>query len=1426
MTAPVTTIDVFAPRNDQPKLYPELDSGNALMAQGEAAFYNLIAEQLEPAFGHELPQMEIRCKNLSVVADVSVIERKSRTSHAELPSIYNSIKHMLQKLTASRHVTKRLVLDRVDAVFEPGTITLLLGQPGSGKTSLMKVLSGQFPIENNITLEGDVLYNGRAMNELLPKLPQLVAYVPQTDEHFPALSVEETLEFAHACCKEEVVAERGQSLLSHGTPEQNEAALCVAESLFKNYPDVIVQQLGLQSCRDTVIGNALKCGVSGGERRRGSIGEMEFGMKYAMFMDEISTGLDSAATFDIVSTQRDIAKKLHKTVVMALLQPTPEVFGLFDNVLLLNDGQVMYHGPRDNVLPYFESLGFVCPPDRDVADYLLDLGTDEQYQYETSKKSSNHASFLIQAPRFPSEFADRFRQSILHQDIDQALDAPWSRERVRDAKQHFDTMSEFRQSFWSGTLTLMRRQMVLAVRNTAFMRARALMIVIMGYIYGSTFASFDPTNAQVTLGVLFQTTVFLAMGQASQTPVFIAARDIYYKHRRANFYRTSSFAIACLAALVPLAIVECLVFSCFAYIMCSFVGEVSNFLFFLLCMVLTNLALCAWFFALTAMAPSFHIAKPCSILSMAIYVVFAGFIVPHSRIPDCLAWLYWINPLAWSLRAVAVNQYRSPELDVCEYAGGDYCAKYNMTMGEYSLSLYDIPSGKGWQWAGVFFLLFTIAFFAAVGSCVLEYKRYDVPAETNVLVWSSDDDEKSSKLDDTSEEQEQSDDQDETTNYVMVTTPRADSNSQSYRDSQADTVTIDMNREHDGFVPVTLAFVDLWYSVPSPRHKHESIDLLKGVTGYALPGTMTALMGSSGAGKTTLMDVVAGRKTGGTIRGDVLLNGYPATQLAIRRCTGYCEQQDIHSEGATIREALTFSAFLRQDSRVSEQAKLASVEECLDLLDLRAIADKIIRGRSQEQMKHLTIGVELAAQPSVLFLDEPTSGLDAHSAKAIMNGVRKVASNSRTVVCTIHQPSSDVFFLFDSLLLLKCGGEMVFFGDLDNVQPDERMCGHLVDYFEAIPEVSPLPLGQNLATWMLECIGAGVAGAGEKVITDAAADVDFVQHFRDSMEHQVLLAHLAESSVTTPAPDSLPELVFQHKRAATPWMQLRMIMQQFQSIYWRTPSYNLTRCWLALILAIIFGLVLINVDYTTYQGLNSAVGIIFMTTLYQGYVMYVACLPFTLRERAVYYRERDAQTYNTLWYFLGITFVEIPYVFGSSLLFTIVFFPLLGIWSFSTAVLYWLNISLSVLMQTFLGQLLVYLLSSGEVVAVVGVLINAIFLLFAGFNPPATAIPDRYRWLYDVTPQRYSLSILVSLVFGNCPEGPVYDGVTKGYTNVRSELACQPYGMHRRQWVTRRSSTTLTTPSTSNTATCGPTFATSWSSSRSFGYWRYWRCAT
>ncbi|ETK80472.1 hypothetical protein L915_13848, partial [Phytophthora nicotianae] len=349
-------------------------SAKALLANGVQVFNDHLASKIQAGLGRPLPQMEVRVKNLSVSADVVVGQHEDGR---ELPTLTHTIKTAALKLSSSKHVVHKTIVRNFSGVFEPGTITLVLGQPSSGKSSLMKVLSGRFPQEKRVTVEGEITYNGVQQHELGSRLPQFVSYVDQHDVHFPTLTVKETLEFAHAFTGGELLR-RGEELLTKGSVDENLEALKTVQTLFQHYPDIVIEQLGLQNCQNTIIGNGMLRGVSGGERKRVTTGEMEFGMKYMTLMDEISTGLDSATAFDIITTQRSIAKTLGKTVVISLLQPSPEIFELFDNVLILNAGEVMYHGPRDQALPYFESLGFHCPPHRDTADFLLDLGTNQQ----------------------------------------------------------------------------------------------------------------------------------------------------------------------------------------------------------------------------------------------------------------------------------------------------------------------------------------------------------------------------------------------------------------------------------------------------------------------------------------------------------------------------------------------------------------------------------------------------------------------------------------------------------------------------------------------------------------------------------------------------------------------------------------------------------------------------------------------------------------------------------------------------------------------------------------------------------------------------------------------------------------------------------------------------------------------------------------
>lgn len=261
-------------------------------------------------------------------------------------------------------------------------------------------------------------------------------------------------------------------------------------------------------------------------------------------------------------------------------------------------------------------------------------------------------------------------------------------------------------------------------------------------------------------------------------------------------------------------------------------------------------------------------------------------------------------------------------------------------------------------------------------------------------------------------------------------------------------------------------------------------------------------MGASGAGKTTLLDVIGGRKNSGKMEGEILINGHPKDQKTFSRITGYVEQMDIAYAYSTVREALDFSASLRLPSEVTADRRAAWVNEVMSILELDDIADRKIGevgaadGLSPGQRKRLTIGVELVANPPILFLDEPTSGLDSRAAAVVARVIRRIADRGRTVITTIHQPAAEIVFTFDSLLLLQRGGWMVFFG------PIGRRARDFVRYFEGIPGVPRCPPAMNPTAWALDQLGgtdssgihgeaaAAAAHRGEGGAEDAPASPD------------------------------------------------------------------------------------------------------------------------------------------------------------------------------------------------------------------------------------------------------------------------------------------------------------------------------------------------
>jgi ATP-binding cassette, subfamily G (WHITE), member 2, PDR len=170
----------------------------------------------------------------------------------------------------------------------------------------------------------------------------------------------------------------------------------------------------------------------------------------------------------------------------------------------------------------------------------------------------------------------------------------------------------------------------------------------------------------------------------------------------------------------------------------------------------------------------------------------------------------------------------------------------------------------------------------------------------------------------------------------------------------------------------------------------------------------------------------------GVVSGDTLIDGVP-TDASFQSRVGYVQQQDLHLQTMTVREALRFSAVLRQSSSTPRHERVRYVDEVISMLDMQEFADAVIgvpgEGLNVEQRKRLTIGIELAARPQLLvFLDEPTSGLDSQTSWAICDLIEKLTISGQAVLCTIHQPSAMLFQRFDRLLLLAPGGKTVYFG--------------------------------------------------------------------------------------------------------------------------------------------------------------------------------------------------------------------------------------------------------------------------------------------------------------------------------------------------------------------------------------------------------------
>ncbi|PIA17582.1 hypothetical protein COEREDRAFT_23594, partial [Coemansia reversa NRRL 1564] len=258
----------------------------------------------------------------------------------------------------------------------------------------------------------------------------------------------------------------------------------------------------------------------------------------------------------------------------------------------------------------------------------------------------------------------------------------------------------------------------------------------------------------------------------------------------------------------------------------------------------------------------------------------------------------------------------------------------------------------------------------------------------------------------------------------------------------------------------------------SSNNFQSDINVLKEISGIVYPGQILAILGASGAGKSTLLDILSRREKCGTVSGKVLINNHDLisgiTTEEFHRMSGYVDQQDLHVATATVYEAVMTSALLRLPRAMSKVAKNKRVCEVLTELGLWSVRNSKIgkngaRGISGGEMRRVSIACELVTSPSIIFLDEPTSGLDAYNAFVVMNTLSKLTRRyGRTVICTIHQPRTDIFSMFDQLIVLAAG-QMCYSG------PSSEIAGYLESIGHAVPD------GYNVADFSVDLVQQATA---------------------------------------------------------------------------------------------------------------------------------------------------------------------------------------------------------------------------------------------------------------------------------------------------------------------------------------------------------------
>jgi len=507
------------------------------------------------------------------------------------------------------------------------------------------------------------------------------------------------------------------------------------------------------------------------------------------------------------------------------------------------------------------------------------------------------------------------------------------------------------------------------------------------------------------------------------------------------------------------------------------------------------------------------------------------------------------------------------------------------------------------------------------------------------------------------------------------------------------------------------------------------------------------------------LNTLSQRQTTGVVSGDFLVDGKKLGR-EFQRGTGFCEQGDIHDGSGTIREALEFSAILRQDRSIPREEKIAYVDKIIDLLELRELQDAIISCLGVEQKKRLTIGVELAAKPSLLlFLDEPTSGLDSQSAFSIVRFLKKLAAAGQAIVCTIHQPSSQLIQQFDMILALNPGGNTFYFGPVGDNGSD------VVKYFG--DRGFDCPPSKNIAEFILEI-------AAKTRRRKDGSKVDWNAEWRNSENSKAVLTEINRIK-SEHSQQALEGDKVEYEFAAPVWEQTKMLTQRVFRQHWRDPSYYYGKLFVAVIVGIFNGFTFYMLGNSTQDMQDRMFSAFLIVTIPPTFVN--AIVPKFFQNMSLWQaREYPSRIYGWFAFSTAQIVTEVPIaIVGATIYFCLWYFPAGLPYEASVAGYVWLMSVLFFIFSSSWGQWITAFAPSFTVIANVLPFFFVMFGLFNGVVRPYAMLPVFWKyWIYYIIPSTWWIRGVLSATLAGIPVRCTPDE-TAQFT-LPAGQTCQSYG--------------------------------------------------